>query len=317
MTCAWIDTSSADTGSSATMNSRLDRQRAGDADALALPARELVRIAARVLGREADQLRAARRSASARAAPGCRPCVASASPSVSPTRRRGFRLAYGSWKMICRLAAAAAASRAPTSARDLDAFEADRRRRSARSAAARERPIVLLPEPDSPTRPEHLARARSSKLTSSTARTGRSRRAEVLLAGRGPRAGGRLRGHQARSSAGSATQRARGCDARPSGGIALRAFGHAPARSAARRRSPAAGRAGSTTWPGIAIQPSLGGRRGAVDARRPRQAGEQAARVGMPRRAEQRAHVALPRPRGRRTSRRRGRRSRRRRRGCG
>ena len=55
ITCAWIDTSSADTGSSATMKLRLDRERPGDADALALPARELVRIAARVLGREADQ----------------------------------------------------------------------------------------------------------------------------------------------------------------------------------------------------------------------------------------------------------------------
>ena len=50
MTCAWIDTSRADTGSSQTMSLGLDRERARDADALALAARELVRVAAQVLG---------------------------------------------------------------------------------------------------------------------------------------------------------------------------------------------------------------------------------------------------------------------------
>ena len=56
MICAWIDTSSAETGSSATMSFGLQRQRAGDADALALAAGELVRIAVGVLGREPDEL---------------------------------------------------------------------------------------------------------------------------------------------------------------------------------------------------------------------------------------------------------------------
>ena len=56
MTCAWIDTSSADTGSSQTISFGLDRQRAGDADALALAAGELVRIAAHVVGLQADRL---------------------------------------------------------------------------------------------------------------------------------------------------------------------------------------------------------------------------------------------------------------------
>ena len=45
MICAWIETSSADTGSSADDEVGLDRQRAGDADALALAAGELVRVA--------------------------------------------------------------------------------------------------------------------------------------------------------------------------------------------------------------------------------------------------------------------------------
>ena len=46
ITCAWIDTSSAETGSSARMNSRIDRKRPRDADPLPLSAGEFVRIAA-------------------------------------------------------------------------------------------------------------------------------------------------------------------------------------------------------------------------------------------------------------------------------
>ena len=55
MTCAWIDTSSADTGSSAMMNDGFERQRAREADALALAAAELVRVALEVGRIEADQ----------------------------------------------------------------------------------------------------------------------------------------------------------------------------------------------------------------------------------------------------------------------
>ena len=53
-TCAWIETSSAATDSSQTRNSRLDRERARDADARALAAGELVRIAAHQRRIEAD-----------------------------------------------------------------------------------------------------------------------------------------------------------------------------------------------------------------------------------------------------------------------
>ena len=65
--CACTETSSAETGSSATMQLGLERQRAGDADALALAAGELVRVAARgvaAAGRPVEQLapRARRRS---------------------------------------------------------------------------------------------------------------------------------------------------------------------------------------------------------------------------------------------------------------
>ena len=56
MTWAWIETSSAETGSSATISFGPQRQRAGDADALALPAGELVRVAVVVLRVQPDQL---------------------------------------------------------------------------------------------------------------------------------------------------------------------------------------------------------------------------------------------------------------------
>ena len=104
-TCAWIDTSSADSGSSATMNSGSHRQRARDADALALAAGELVRKAAGVLGAQADQLAAARRCAAAVRARALAQAVRVPAPRPGCRAMRifGFRLAYGSWKMICSL----------------------------------------------------------------------------------------------------------------------------------------------------------------------------------------------------------------------
>ena len=53
MICAWIDMSSAETGSSRISALRLAGQRAGDADPLALAARERVRVAVEVLRRAA------------------------------------------------------------------------------------------------------------------------------------------------------------------------------------------------------------------------------------------------------------------------
>ena len=55
ITCAWIDTSSADTGSSQTIELGLEGDGPGDADALALSAGELVRVAVVVLGVEAHR----------------------------------------------------------------------------------------------------------------------------------------------------------------------------------------------------------------------------------------------------------------------
>ena len=53
---AWIETSSAETGSSATISLGVVRQGARDADALALAAGELVRVAVVVLGVQPDDL---------------------------------------------------------------------------------------------------------------------------------------------------------------------------------------------------------------------------------------------------------------------
>ena len=78
----------------------VERERAGEPDPLALAAGELVRIAARGVGRQADDLEqladalvASRRVAS--------PWIRSGSPTMRPTLWRGLSDAYGSWKTIC------------------------------------------------------------------------------------------------------------------------------------------------------------------------------------------------------------------------
>ena len=82
---------------------RLERERARDADPLALAAGELVRVAVDVLGREADAVRAAR---------GTRfftsfavLWIANGSPTIWPTLLRGFSDEYGSWKIDLHLLA--------------------------------------------------------------------------------------------------------------------------------------------------------------------------------------------------------------------
>ena len=100
--CAWIETSSAETGSSAMIELRLERERARDADALALPARELVREAVVVLGVQPDPLHQLLHAPLRRA-------VAVVVEPVDPERLgddradvlRGFSDEYGSWKIIC------------------------------------------------------------------------------------------------------------------------------------------------------------------------------------------------------------------------
>ena len=166
--CDWIETSSALTGSSQTMKSGIERQRPGDADALALAAGEFVRVAAR-------------RSA------GSRPTRCSRLATSS-----SFCRALGDAVDFDRLADDVADGHARVQAADrvleddlhlpaeaaqlfavvgeevlalvahLPAVAGIRRRIV--------RPTVVLPQPDSPTRPSVLPGA-TSKLTPSTAFT--------------------------------------------------------------------------------------------------------------------------------------------------
>ena len=62
----------------------VERERARDADALALAARELVRVARRRVGRQPDDLEQLRGRARSRRAGSARPCVADGSPMIRP-----------------------------------------------------------------------------------------------------------------------------------------------------------------------------------------------------------------------------------------
>ena len=99
----------------------LDRERARDADAGALPAGELVRIA-RLRSRDRARRGAASRRHSRRArACGTMPCTTGASPTMSMTRMRGLSEAIGSWKIIWMLERALARACAATSSLDVRA----------------------------------------------------------------------------------------------------------------------------------------------------------------------------------------------------
>ena len=91
MTCAWIETSSAETGSSQTISFGAHRERAGDADALALAARELVRVAAHVVGVQAHRLEQVDDAGLVLApASSASRWIVSASPMMAPTVMRGL-----------------------------------------------------------------------------------------------------------------------------------------------------------------------------------------------------------------------------------
>src|SRR5262245_770820 len=76
---------------------RAERQRAGDTDALALAAGELVRVAPDHVRLESHLGEQALDSS----APFSRSKIRSGSATISSTVMRGSRLAYGSWKIIC------------------------------------------------------------------------------------------------------------------------------------------------------------------------------------------------------------------------
>ena len=109
---------------------RVQRERAGDADALALAARELVRVAVRVVRVEADDLEQAPARSPSRLLRVPMPCTSSGSATMSPTVMRGSSDEYGSWKTIC-MSCRIRRSSSPFSVRQLPPLEADRAARSA------------------------------------------------------------------------------------------------------------------------------------------------------------------------------------------
>ena len=231
---------------------RVQRERARDPDALALAARELVRVAVREARVEADdveQLAHARRAR--RAASRCcgrraarrrcrRPSCAGRATRRDPGRRSASR-------------GASCAAPRRASVGELLALEAHRAARSASAAAARSSPVVDLPEPDSPTRPsvspardleadavDRLARGRPSARRASPRWTGnrfvRSVDPEQRAVGRS---------HRDRLAAG-ARARSRVRRAHPVAGPDLAQLAAARRRSRRRvRRTGSAARSGS------------------------------------------------------------------------
>ena len=134
ITPAWIDTSSADTGSSSTISFGFEGQRPGDADALALAAGELVREALGVVGRQTDQFEQLGDPVSVIAwtlwicsgslIAHCRPSGAGRATRTGPGRPSASR-----WRSGCSSLAA--------HPDELDAVVLHRTRRSARATAAR------------------------------------------------------------------------------------------------------------------------------------------------------------------------------------
>ena len=164
MTCAWIETSSAETGSSQTISRGSTASARAMPIALPLPARELVRIAARVLGREADQPQnlgnALALATFAQAVQ--RQRLVQRLADGHPRIQRGERVLEDD------LQGATLALAPRIRARSGPRRRTRRVPRSARAAASTSRPVVDLPQPDSPTRAS-VSPTASEKLTPSTA----------------------------------------------------------------------------------------------------------------------------------------------------
>ena len=90
MTCACTDTSSAETGSSQTISLGLRRERARDAEALALAAGELVRVLDHLVGAQADLVEQRRDPLVDLALPARDSKLRIGSATMSPARMRGL-----------------------------------------------------------------------------------------------------------------------------------------------------------------------------------------------------------------------------------
>jgi hypothetical protein len=139
---------------------RLERERARQADALALAARELVRITRRGAPLQPHQIEQLQRARRAEAA--LTPCTMGPSAISCPTVRRGLSEPNGSWNTICMRRRTGRSARALSAA--MSAPSTMIWPLSASISRAMQRAAVDLPEPDSPTMPTVSPR-RTLKLT--------------------------------------------------------------------------------------------------------------------------------------------------------
>ena len=180
-TCAWIDTSSADTGFVGDDERRVQRERARDADALPLAAAELVRIARRGAPARGRPARTARATRARRSAVVAEPVdderllddVADAHARIE----RRVRILKDDLHVAPRRAH-------PARENAEHVLAAEQHLAEVGSISRRmQRPVVLLPLPDSPTRP-NISPSSIVKLTSSTALTTEGGREQALPRGR-------------------------------------------------------------------------------------------------------------------------------------
>ena len=187
MNCTWIVTSRALVGSSAINSLRTARDGHGGHDPLAHAAAELVRDSrAPVPGptaraRDPSSSTAMPRAADASAKPWARIGAATWAPTVNT----GLSDVIGSWEImaICRprTSSTSTSSSKPTSSRPSSFTEPCTIRPAGLGGSPRsDRPVMVLPLPDSPIRPR-VSRVAKSKLTPSTAfKTPRFRNRWVL-----------------------------------------------------------------------------------------------------------------------------------------
>ena len=165
---AWVRTSSADTGSSQTTKAGFTASARAITMRWRCPPENSWGCRRTTAGSMPTRvISSATRSGTARACTVW--CTRNGSARICATVMRGFRLEYGfcSTNCMCRRIERSSAGRMPISSRPIRRTEPASAACNCRTA----RPVVVLPEPDSPTRPSVSPRP-ISKLTPSTARTG-------------------------------------------------------------------------------------------------------------------------------------------------
>ncbi len=96
------------------------------------------------------------------------PCTRMGSPRMSPTFMRGLSELYGSWKMTCTFCLKGESFLESSFSRLTPSNTISPE--VGRSSCRMQRPVVVLPQPDSPTSPK-VSPFLMAKLTSSTALT--------------------------------------------------------------------------------------------------------------------------------------------------